>query len=151
MGRGGKGVGDYFAYCGRAPGTAVHVGKAFYLSARLVFDTFAAARVKSSEFLDLVWQEWGEPTWLVRLGMPPTLRRTFLLWRSSCGESKYGIVFLSSMRPSWSSDFSYYATNYISSMQITMVLYVLHEAFLVNLLISHIMRLVMFLQETLTF
>ena len=74
-----------------APGTAVHsvhVGKTFYLSAHLVFDTFAAAaRVKSSEFLDLVWQEWGEPTWLVRLGMPPTLRRTFLLWRSSCGES----------------------------------------------------------------
>ena len=38
-----------------APGTAVHsvhVGKTFYLSARLVFDTFAAAaRVKSSEFL----------------------------------------------------------------------------------------------------
>ena len=35
-----------------APGTAVHAGKTFYLSARLVFDTFAAAaRVKSSEFL----------------------------------------------------------------------------------------------------
>ena len=36
-----------------APGTAVQVGKTFYLSARLVFDTFAAAtaRVKSSEFL----------------------------------------------------------------------------------------------------
>ena len=35
-----------------APGTAVHAGKTFYLSAQLVFDTFAAAaRVKSSEFL----------------------------------------------------------------------------------------------------
>ena len=35
-----------------APGTAVHVRKTFYLSAHLVFDTFAAAaRVKSSEFL----------------------------------------------------------------------------------------------------
>ena len=53
VGRGGKGVGDYFAHCGRSAGhSCVHVGKTFYLSARLVFDTFAAAaRVKSSEFL----------------------------------------------------------------------------------------------------
>ena len=33
-----------------APGTAVHAGKTFYLSAHLVFFA-AAARVKSSEFL----------------------------------------------------------------------------------------------------
>ena len=75
-----------------APGTAVPVGKTFYLSAQLVFHTFAAAEEVLS-FLDLVLQEWGGPTLLVRLGMPPTLRRTSLLWRSSCGESTMKIEF----------------------------------------------------------
>ena len=114
VGRGGKGVGDLLRSLWQKHRAQLCMRGRLSICLLNLFSTplLLLLEWKVLSFLDLVWQEWGEPTWLVRLGMPPTLRRTFLLWRSSCGEST--MVYHGFIRLAWSifsqlTDFSYCA------------------------------------------